>query len=125
MRGHKVTLCEKASSLGGNLIPGGGPGFKEDDDALIRWYDLQLKKFGVDVQAFNKTIYHRRIKSVQGGEIILATGSNPKMLKIPGAEMLAAEDVLTEKADAGKSTIIIGGGLVGCETSLWLKRTGT
>ncbi|MFR5583381.1 MAG: hypothetical protein ACLTLQ_05720 [[Clostridium] scindens] len=47
--------------------------------------------------------------------MILATGSNPKMLKIQGAEMLAAEDVLTEKADAGKSTIIIGGGLVGCE----------
>ena len=121
MRGHKVNLCEKASSLGGNLIPGGAPGFKEDDHALIRWYDLQLKKFGVDVQ-LNKTITIEELKASKADEIILATGSNPKMLKIPGAEMLAAEDVLTEKADAGKSTIIIGGGLVGCETALWLKK---
>ena len=72
--------------------------------------------------AFNKTITIEELKASKADEIILATGSNPKMLKIPGAEMLAAEDVLTEKADAGKSTIIIGGGLVGCETALWLKK---
>ena len=88
---------------------------------MIRWYDLQLKKLGVDVQ-LNKTITIEELKASKADEIILATGSNPKMLKIPGAEMLAAEDVLTEKADAGKSTIIIGGGLVGCETALWLKK---
>lgn len=70
----------------------------------------------------NKTITIEELKASKADEIILATGSNPKMLKIPGAEMLAAEDVLTEKADAGKSTIIIGGGLVGCETALWLKK---
>ena len=44
------------------------------------------------------------------------------MLSVPGAELLAAEEVLTGKREAGASTVVIGGGLVGCETALWLKK---
>jgi 2-enoate reductase len=31
-----------------------------------------------------------------------------------------AEDVLLEKVDVGNSVVVVGGGLIGCETSLWL-----
>ena len=120
IRGHNVTVVEKSGFLGGNLIPGGVPRFKEDDYALIKWYELQMKKLGVTVE-LNKTITAEDIINCTADEIVLATGSNPKKLNIEGVEILTAEDVLTGKVDAGKSTIIIGGGLVGCETALWLK----
>lgn len=122
LRGHKVTLCEKGNALGGNLIPGGAPDFKEDDRALIRWYELQLKQLGVEVKC-NETVTKEYLENSSADEIILATGSKPKMLSIPGVEMLTAEAVLTEEKDAGRSTIVIGGGLVGCETALWLKES--
>ncbi|WP_330666424.1 FAD-dependent oxidoreductase [Romboutsia lituseburensis] len=56
---------------------------------------------------------------------MVATGSRPKILNIEGTDKLfTAEEVLLGKKDAGKSTIIIGGGLVGCETALWLQKQG-
>jgi 2-enoate reductase len=122
IRGHGVTLFEKAEKLGGNLIPGGMPDFKEDDHALVRWYELQLKKLGVDVQTGTEVTKELLQKS-DADEIILATGSKPKMLQVPGVEMLTAEDVLNGRRDAGMSTVIIGGGLVGCETALYLKQS--
>ena len=119
-RGHSVTLVEKSGELGGNLIPGGMPKFKEDDHALIRWYEKQLDKYGVNVVLNTEVTAESIIKS-NADEIFIATGSKPKKLNIDGVELLAAEDVLTGKADAGKSAIVIGGGLVGCEAALWLK----
>lgn len=121
LRGHEVTLYEKSPNLGGNLIPGGAPSFKEDDHALIRWYELQLKMLGVHIQV-NTAVSPEELKQSPADEIILATGSKPKMLSVPGAELLAAEEVLTGKREAGASTVVIGGGLVGCETALWLKK---
>lgn len=64
----------------------------------------------------------REIKDSDADEVILATGSRPKMLKVADISMLTAEDVLTGKADPGKAAVVIGGGLVGCETALWLKK---
>ena len=49
LRGHDVTLLEAAGQLGGNLIPGGMPDFKEDDHALVRWYSHELQELGVRV----------------------------------------------------------------------------
>ena len=40
IRGHKPEVFEKGNVLGGNLIPGGAPEFKEDDLALARWYQV-------------------------------------------------------------------------------------
>lgn len=121
LRGHEVALYEKAKELGGNLIPGGMPKFKEDDHALIRWYERQLRQLGVAVHT-GQAVTAREIKDSDADEVILATGSRPKMLKVADISMLTAEDVLTGKADPGKAAVVIGGGLVGCETALWLKK---
>lgn len=124
IRGHKVTLFEKSDRLGGNLIPGGAPDFKEDDIALVNWYTNELEELNVDVR-YNTEVTKEMVKDFNADEVIVATGSKPRKLAIPGSDKVyTAEEVLVGKKDAGNSTIIIGGGLVGCETALWLVDQG-
>lgn len=124
IRGHKVELFEKLPYLGGNLIPGGVPDFKEDDHRLVKWYELSLKDLGVDVQ-LGKAMTQQMIKDLDVDEVIIATGSKPKQLKIKGAnKVYSAESILLEKEKVSDKVIIIGGGLVGCELALWLTKKG-
>ena len=48
-RGHKPEVFEATGQLGGNLIPGGAPKFKEDDIALAKWFGRQLELLEVPV----------------------------------------------------------------------------
>lgn len=124
IRGHKVTLFEKTDRLGGNLIPGGVPDFKEDDMRLVKWYERELKKLEVDVK-FNNEVTKEILEQVDTDVVIVSTGSTPKMLNIDNCDKVyTAEEVLLGKKDVGDTTIIIGGGLVGCETALWLADQG-
>lgn len=123
-KGHQVTLCEKTNELGGNLIPGGTPHFKRYDRALVKWYKKQLELLKVEVK-MNFEIKASDIPSYNVDEIIVATGSNPIIAKFGGSKnVLTANDVLLGKASTGEKVLIIGGGLVGCETGLWLAQKG-
>ena len=124
LRGHKVTLFEKTDRLGGNIVPGGVPDFKDDDRALAKWYTNELKDLNVEVH-YNTTVTKEMLKELKVDEVILATGSTPRTLNIDDSKkVFTAEDVLLGKESAGESTIIIGAGLVGCETALWLVDQG-
>jgi len=124
LRGHKTTLIEKNAYIGGNIVPGGVPSFKEDDKALVKWYELTLGELGVAIR-LNETVTKESMKEFGADEVIIATGSNPRLLGIEGAEnVYCAEDVLMGRKTVGDKILMIGGGLVGCETALWLKEQG-
>ncbi len=124
IRGHKPVLVEKSNQLGGNLIPGGAPDFKEDDIALAKWYTRQLELLGVDV-TLNKEITASEILASDYDTVIVATGSKPKVFSLGDDEKVyPAAEVLTKEKDPGDTTVVIGGGLVGCETALWLAQQG-
>jgi len=124
IRGHKVALFEKTDRLGGNIIPGGVPDFKEDDRALAKWYTNELKDLNVAVH-YSTTVTKDKLKEIKADEVILATGSIPRTLNIGNAKnVYTAEEVLLGEKDPGESIIIIGAGLVGCETALWLVDQG-
>lgn len=124
LRGHKPELFEKGSSLGGNLIPGGRPDFKEDDIALADWYTHTLDQLEVPVY-LNNEIAKEDILGSSADAVIIATGSEPRVFSLGDDEnVYPAADVLTDKADPGDKTVVIGGGLVGCETALWLAQKG-
>jgi 2-enoate reductase len=60
--------------------------------------------------------------------VLLATGAKPIIPSIPGVtsdKVITAIDLLAGKYQAGKRTVIVGGGLVGCETALHIAEQGT
>lgn len=123
-RGHRVILCEKSDQLGGNLIPGGIPDFKRYDRVLVRWYERQLELLGVTVK-LKCEVTDTTAMSFEPDIVVTATGSSPISIAIEGPkEIFTASDVLLGEMKAGKNIIIIGGGLVGCETALWLAQQG-
>ncbi|WP_220184204.1 NAD(P)/FAD-dependent oxidoreductase [Thermoactinomyces mirandus] len=123
-RGHEPELYEKSSGLGGNLIAAGAPKFKEDELALVNWYAHQLKKLNVPVH-LNREVTKDFILQSQSDAVIVATGSRPRMVSLGDDDnVYPAADVLTGKKETGETVIVIGGGLVGCETALALAQSG-
>lgn len=124
VRGHKPELFEKGDRLGGNLIPGGAPDFKEDDLALAHWYEVQLQNLKVPVH-FHTCVDREMVMAGNYDAVIIAAGSRPKVFSLGDNERVyPAAQVLTGEKDCGDTTVVIGGGLVGCETALWLAEQG-
>jgi 2-enoate reductase len=124
LRGHKVTLLEKGPDLGGNIIPGSVPDFKEDDRALLQWYKVQLGKLPVTIK-LNCTANKELIEKSNADIVIIATGSTPVRPDFGNKNhVCTADDILKGNEKAGENIVIVGGGLVGCETGLWLRRQG-
>ncbi len=126
LRGHKVTIYEKGKALGGHLIEASIPDFKKDIGSLLKWYKTQLNQLGVTVK-LQTAASAAAIAREKPDAVIIATGSNPCFPNIPGIDkpnVLSCIDVLLGKKKAGKSVIVVGGGLVGCEAALWLAQQG-
>lgn len=123
-RGHKPEVFEKNDRLGGNLLPGGAPDFKEDDIALANWFTNELNRLQVPV-ALNHLVTKEEVLAGGYDAVIVATGSTPKVFSLgDDAHVYTAADVLMGEKDCGDTTVVIGGGLVGCETALWLAKQG-
>ena len=123
-RGYEVELFEKSGQLGGNLIPGGAPDFKADDKALVAWFIQELAALKVKIH-YHVNVTAKQVRDVQADAVIIATGATPRRLNLGNNQKVyLAADILTGKEDAGDRTVIIGGGLVGCETALMLVKQG-
>lgn len=126
LRGHKATLYEKTGELGGHVIPGSKPEFKYDDRRLLEWYVGQMKKLGVEIH-MNTEVTGKIIAAEHPDAVVIATGSKDIVLKVPGIDksmVSTATDVLNGTKKTGKNVVVVGGGLVGCETALWLAQAG-
>lgn len=124
LRGHHPVLCEAGGQLGGNLIPGGAPDFKEDDRALAAWYGHELDELGAEVR-LNAPMDADAIRQETFDVLVLATGSVPKVFSLgDDSKVFPAAEALTGHIQPGQRVVIVGGGLVGCETALWLAQQG-
>ncbi len=121
-RGHKVTLYEKSGELGGVFIAAAAPSFKEKDRDLIAWYKRELTKYPIQVK-LNTEI--KDVESLNADEVIVATGSTPNRIPVPGVDKtIQAIDFLLGKQAVGENVTIIGGGLTGCEIAYELYLQG-
>ena len=125
LRQCDVSLYEASGQLGGNIIPGAVPEFKSDDRRLIAYYRNEMKRLGIDVH-LNTRLDATQIEGMNADTVILATGSTIRQLNVPCSNperMVDAVSVLEGK-EIGQKVVMIGGGLVGCETALWLAQQG-
>ncbi len=117
-RGHQVVLCEKGDKLGGLINFTDHTDHKIDirnfKDLLVR----EVMKRPVDVR-LNCEVTPELIREMAPEAVILAVGSDDLILPIEGIEnAITAMDVYAaDFKNLGKSTIVLGGGLVGCEAA--------
>lgn len=124
IRGHKPEIFEKSNKIGGNLLVGGVPDFKEDDILLAKWFENTLNEHNIPIH-YNSTVTKEFILNSDFDTVVVATGSNPKTFDLgENDKVFTAEQVLLEQVDCGSKVVVVGGGLVGCETALWLKQKG-
>jgi len=127
MRGHKVTLFEKSSHLGGQLLLAMVvPGKKEAFKNLIDYYTNEIKRTGVVLKLGTEADVSSIIRE-KPYAVIIATGAVPFYPDIPGindANVVTAHEVLGGRLVAGNQVVIIGGSLTGCETALFLAKNG-
>jgi len=125
-RGHKVTLLEKDAKLGGQLNIAALPPFKDDIFPWINYLVKQVEKAGVKVKLNTNATAETVIKG-NPDAVVIAIGGIPAMPQIPGIDKsnaVTAQDVLSGKIKAGQNVVIIGGGMVGCETGHYLAEQG-
>lgn len=123
-RGHKPEIMERSDYLGGNLLAAGAPSFKEDDIALVRWYENEMQRLNVPVH-FNAPVDPASKLYDEYDAVIVATGATPKKFPLgENAPVYTATDALLGKTPIGERVTVVGGGLVGCETALWLAQEG-
>ena len=126
LRGHKVTLYEKASELGGQLLLAHVPPNKQTIADLVRYLERQMKVQGVEVHL--KTEGTADVVEKDSPEaVVVALGASPFLPDIPGINgenVVLAWDVLAGKAKVGQRVVIVGGELVGCEIAEMLANAG-
>jgi len=125
-RGHKVTLFEKDVKLGGQLNTAALPPFKGDIFPWIDYLVNQVEKAGVEVK-LNADATAEIVTKRNPDAVVIATGGTPAMPDTPGidkANVVTAQDVLSGKVRAGQNVVIIGGGMIGCETGHHLAEQG-
>ena len=123
-RGHDVTLVESSERLGGLLF------FTDNDhykDGLKRFRDLLIRRVQERpiTLMLNTKATPEMIAGSDADHIIIAVGSCPVTPDVQGVEnAIQALDVYKDNSIVGQSVIILGGGLVGCETAIDLAQDG-
>ncbi len=127
LKGHNVTLYEKAPVLGGQLIPAAAPSFKFRIGELMQYHIVQLKKAGVKV-VLNTAIDENSPELENADAIIVAAGASPFMPPIKGIDGKNVIEVTESHAHPelvkGNKILIAGGGLSGCDAGIELAMEG-
>lgn len=121
IEGHKVTLFEKNSRLGGVMGDICTASFKKNMMQLTQWYQVQLEKLKVDVR-LNMEIKADDPILAECDNIIIGCGAKPIVPPIPGIDgdnvITMLESHRNPSLIKGENIIVCGGGASGCDGAL-------
>lgn len=120
------STVEKDSELGGNFRIASYPTGKGQISEAIRSMIVRAKQAGVNIR-LNTEATEEPLRALAPNAVILATGSVPLVLPIPGLAdcgYVTAQDLLLGKTAAGRRALVVGGGMVGCEAAEYLAERG-
>jgi NADPH-dependent 2,4-dienoyl-CoA reductase/sulfur reductase-like enzyme len=119
-RGHKVILCEKSAVLGGALNAEKRIPFKKYVYDIINTLQRRLELSGAEIR-LNTEVTAGYVRREEPDVLVIAVGAEPYM-PIKGKNVISAGDM--DNAEIGKTVVVLGGGLVGCETAVYLAMEG-
>jgi 2,4-dienoyl-CoA reductase-like NADH-dependent reductase (Old Yellow Enzyme family)/thioredoxin reductase len=119
-RGHKVTLCEKSNKLGGALNAEKKIPFKKDVYDIIKTLHRRMELSGVKIR-LNTEVSAEYVRSEEPDVLIVAVGAEP-IMPFTGGNVVSANEL--KEAKVGNEVLVLGGGLVGCETAVFLAQKG-
>ena len=123
-RGHRVILAEKTGSLGGLLKFTDYDTLKSDLKRLKDFLIRQVEKRDIEV-CLNTAVTPEYVAELRPDAMLIAVGSAPVVFPLPGIETAQhATTAYTDLESLGRTVAVMGGGLVGCETALFLAETG-
>ncbi len=125
-RGHRVTLFEAASQIGGQfnmakVIPG-----KEEFHETLRYYRRQIELTGVRLE-LSRRAGIAELTAGEFDEVILASGVVPRLPAIEGLDhpkVLSYIDVLLHQRPVGSTVAIVGAGGIGFDVAEFLSHDG-
>lgn len=125
-KGHKVTLFEQKTSLGGQLEIASVPPRKEEMRRFTNYLSHCMKQEGITLR-LGEVATPEKILDLKPDHVIVAAGANSARFPINGMDRACvcdAWDVLSGKTEVYGRTAVIGGGMVGCETAEYLAERG-
>ncbi len=125
-RGHRVTLYEASSEIGGQFnlakqIPG-----KEEFHETLRYFNERIKQTNVQLK-LNHRVTATDLINCHINEVIMATGVIPRIPDIPGIDhpkVVSYLDVLRKHKTIGRSIAIIGAGGIGFDVAEYISQEG-
>lgn len=124
LRGHKVDVYEKEDRVGGQIHVAAVPPRKDEIMRAVEYYEKILP--GMDVTIHLNTECTKEIMNTADA-VIIAIGAHDFALPIPGADsrnVVSSWDVLSGKVEVSGHCAVIGGGLVGTETTEYIIEKG-
>jgi 2,4-dienoyl-CoA reductase-like NADH-dependent reductase (Old Yellow Enzyme family)/thioredoxin reductase len=126
LRGHEVTVYEKAERLGGRWYLGCQVPHKGHFYEMIEYFRDQAVKHGATIE-LGREITAKDVEALKPDVVVVATGSSPLIPPIPGADqdfVVTTDDVLAGRVEVGSRAVIVGGGSCGAETADFLAERG-
>lgn len=125
-RGHKVTLYDSASEIGGQFnlakrIPG-----KEEFYETLRYYSKMIGVHDIDLR-LNTRVSADMLQNENYDEIVVATGIEPRTPDVEGIDhpkVVRYVDVIAGKATVGKKVAIMGAGGIGFDVAELITHEG-
>jgi 2,4-dienoyl-CoA reductase-like NADH-dependent reductase (Old Yellow Enzyme family)/thioredoxin reductase len=124
--GHEVTLFEKETQAGGNILYACKAPHKEIYLDWIQWLARQVEKSGVIIRT-SRPVTEEMLATEKPEAVILAIGGEKIVPPIAGIDQPHVHDawqILGESTRPGKNALVIGGGLIGMETACFLASNG-
>lgn len=125
-KGHEVILVEKADKLGGQINIASVPPDRGELQLLVEYLERELTQLKTDIR-LNTELTVDLIKDIGPDVLVCATGAHPRemgQIDFKDIQVLYANDVLAGKDFEAQHVLIVGAGLVGCETADYLAQKG-
>jgi len=128
-RGHRVDLFEAEDHIGGKAVPGSVPIVKFDYRNYLEWLQNEVERAqagGNLTLHLNTRVDNAWLKEQGYDTVVYANGAmrggKPPIPGIEKVRTVEATDLLVhpEELQGARRVVVVGGGVVGCETAYWL-----